>query len=247
MHPDVFAMEVPVLYHDAFLVAVDKPAGMVVHRAPGARDPVVVMTFVRDLVGEHVWPVHRIDRQTSGIVLVAITLPSAQRMYEAFRKNLVRKEYLAVVHGQSLDRGRVETPLEKDPGVFQAAVTEYETLAQAHGCSLLRVRPHQGRRHQIRRHLRDAGLPLVGDPIYGDGDRDAAITAASGLERLALHASRLCLPHPGTRAPLEIEAPLPPDLARPLRALDLLPRHEGMKLQAAGGNASGLVLTPDQA
>ena len=223
MHPDVFGLTVSVLHHDDCLVAIDKPAGMLVHRSPGARDPVVVMTFVRDLAGEHAYPVHRIDRQTSGIVLVAISLLAAQRLYAAFQKGLVHKSYLALVHGRADDQGRVETPLEKIPGLFQSAVTEFETLARCGECSLLRVVPRNGRRHQIRRHLREIGLPIVGDPLYGEEERDRIVAEITGLGRMALHAQRLEFPHPGTRSPFEIEAPLPPDLADPLRRLGLDP------------------------
>lgn len=222
MHPDVFGLTVSTLFHDDCLVAVDKPAGMVVHRSPGARDPVVVMTFVRDLVGEHVYPIHRIDRQTSGVVLVATTLAAAQRLYASFKAGEVQKTYLAVVHGRADDRGRIETPLEKKPGVLQAAITEFTTLARADDCSLLRIHPLSGRRHQIRRHMRELGLPVAGDPIYGDADRDLALAEAAGLARMALHAHRLCFPHPLTRIPVELEAPIPVDLEAPLRRLGLL-------------------------
>src|SRR5438105_15211130 len=98
-HPDVFGLEVPILYRDDALVIVNKPSGMLVHRTTGARDPVVIMTFVRDAVGAHAYPVHRLDRATSGAVIVAVEREAARRLYALFMKGEVTKEYLAAVAG----------------------------------------------------------------------------------------------------------------------------------------------------
>jgi tRNA pseudouridine65 synthase len=207
MHADVHGLTVSILYQDEALVVVDKPAGMLVHRSPGARDPVVVMTFVRDLAGAHAWPVHRLDRATSGIVVVATTLRAAQRMYASFKARAVQKTYLAIVRGTVEAGGRIETPLARHDGTLQDALTEYDVLGSTQGCSLLRVRPQSGRRHQIRRHLHGIGMPVAGDPLY---DEDAS--ARPGLGRMALHASRLVFPHPLSGACMEVEAPVPADL-----------------------------------
>lgn len=199
MHPDVLTLPIEIIYRDDDLVAVDKPAGMLVHRASHARDPRVVMTFVRDTLGVHAWPLHRIDRYTSGIVLVAITLEAARRMYALFQKGGLEKTYLAVVRGDAPVNGRIDEPLDG-----KSAVTEYERIAAADGRSLLRVHPRNGRRHQIRRHLQGVGLPIVGDPTYGDAGPD---------ERLGLHAARLAFAHPFSGEPVVIEAPLPADFS----------------------------------
>lgn len=222
VHPDVFGLSISIVYQDDALVIVHKPAGMLVHRSPGARDPVVVMTFVRDVLGCHAWPVHRLDRATSGLVLVAITLQAAQRMYALFQKSAIRKTYLAAVAGVAPRQDRLQAPLEKRPGQIQAAATEYERISTSAGCSLLRVEPLSGRRHQIRRHLQGAALPILGDPLYGDPERNRE-AAAHGLTRLALHASRLRFPHPLTGAPVDVEAPPPDGLTAPLIRMGLFP------------------------
>lgn len=197
MHPDVLTLPIRIIYRDDHLVAVDKPAGMLVHRASHARDPRVVMTFVRDELGVHAWPLHRLDRYTSGIVLVAVTLEAARRMYALFEAGGIDKTYLAVVRGEAPARGRIDEPLDG-----KASVTEYERVAAAGGHSLLRVHPRNGRRHQIRRHLHGVGLPIVGDPNYGEAGPD---------ERLGLHAVRLVFAHPFSGEVVVVEAAPPGD------------------------------------
>jgi tRNA pseudouridine65 synthase len=205
-------MEVPIIYRDEALVAVDKPSGMLVHRSPGARDPIVVMMHVRDLVGRHTFPVHRLDRATSGVVIVAIEAEAARRLSKAFLQGRVEKTYLAIVAGCAPEHGSIETPLEKKEGVWQEAVTEFTRRSTREGWSLLDVRPRQGRRHQIRRHLSGAGFPLAGDALHGDEEVNRRARLELGIERLALHALRLRLLHPITRAPLDLVAPVPPGL-----------------------------------
>ena len=213
MHRDVYSLPVSLVYQDEHLAVVDKPSGMLVHRSPGVRDPVVVMTWVRDALGVHAWPVHRLDRDTSGLVVVALTLRAAQRMYALFQAGAIRKTYLAGVAGAPPPSGRIEVPLEKRPGLVQAAVTEYEVLASMPHGSVVRVHPRTGRRHQIRRHFQAHSHPLLGDRLYGDPEHNRAAAVGLGLERLALHGAHLSFPHPLTGSPLELEAPLPADLA----------------------------------
>lgn len=213
LHPDVFSLPISVVYQDEALVVVDKPSGMLVHRSPGVRDPVVVMTWVRDTFGVHAWPVHRLDRDTSGLVVVALTLRAAQRMYALFQKGSIRKTYLAAAAGALPASGRVEVPLEKRPGLVQAAVTEYEALASNPHFSIARVRPQSGRRHQIRRHFQAISHPLLGDRLYGDPEHNRFAAERLGLQRLALHAAHLAFPHPLTDTLMEVASPLPADLA----------------------------------
>lgn len=221
MHPDVRLMSVPFLYRDDALVIVNKPSGMLVHRSPGARDPIVVMMAVRDVVGGYTWPVHRLDRATSGAVIVAIDQEAARRLSRLFHRGRVSKTYLALVAGVPPASGRIEIPLEKKDQVLQEAVTEYERLATAEGLTLIRVRPQQGRRHQIRRHFQQIGFPLVGDTQYGDPLQNERAAETFGLARLGLHSSRVAFAHPLTGAPIDVEAPLPDDLFGPLRAMHL--------------------------
>lgn len=213
MHPDVRELPVGVLYRDEWLVVIDKPSGMLVHRSPGARDPIVVLFYVRDLIGGYAWPVHRLDRDTSGAVMVAIDAEAARRMTRLFVKGRVDKTYLAVVAGEIAASGRIDTPLIKPDGTPQEAVTEFTRLAVCNGRSLLRVSLLTGRRHQIRRHLQSVGNPVLGDRLYGDEALNATAAQECGVTRLALHASRLACVHPMTRVPLEVEAALPKELA----------------------------------
>ncbi len=205
------------MYRDDALVAVDKPSGMIVHRTTGARDPVTVMSFVRDTVGAFVYPVHRLDRGTSGIVLVALTQAAASWLGRRFELGEVRKTYYAVVCGEVTDPGRIDVPLDE-----REASTEYEPVSTQAGFSLLRIRPLQGRKHQIRRHLQSVGWPVLGDTDYGDAATNERATATWGTERLALHASSLRFVHPVTRETMEVEAPLPDNLRRPLDQMGLV-------------------------
>ncbi len=226
-HPDVFTLKVPFLHVDDAIVVVDKPSGMLVHRSQGARDPVVVMTVVRDALGRHVHPVHRLDRATSGVMLVALTPESARDLFRQFEAGRISKSYLAVVLGDAPEEGHIDTPLEKHNGALQAALTRYRRLAAGDGCALLEVSPVHGRRHQIRRHLQSVGLPLAGDHAYGDPARNQALSEGVGLERLSLHASRLGLIHPVSRQPLTFSAPLPADLVGPWSRMGLRLDTEG--------------------
>jgi tRNA pseudouridine65 synthase len=196
-------MDVPILYRDDALVVVEKPSGMLVHRSQGSRDPVTVMTFVRDVVGAHVHPVHRLDRQTSGLLIVALTKDASRILFDSFQRGRVAKRYLAMVHGQPPRQGRIDTPLLKHNGAWQEALTEFVTLQGHPDCSLLLVTPTQGRRHQIRRHFQGIGHPLFGDDQYGHPD---------GADRLALHACELQFPHPASGDIMSFASALPADL-----------------------------------
>ena len=221
MHKDVRALPVRLLYQDDALVVVDKPSGMLVHRSPGARDPIVVMFWVRDLLGVHTWAVHRLDRQTSGAVVVAIDEEAARRLSRMFVKGRIEKTYLAAVAGELREAGCIDAPLEKAEGRLQDARTEYVPLMVAGGRTWVRVHPVQGRRHQIRRHFAMIGHPLLGDEAYGDAAENERARVEGGLDRLALHAARIAFVHPLTRHAMAVEAPLPDDLAEPLRRLQL--------------------------
>lgn len=219
MHKDVRTLPVRLLYQDEALVVVDKPSGMLVHRSPGARDPIVVMLWVRDLLAVHTWPVHRLDRQTSGAVVVAINEEAARRLSRLFVKGRVEKTYLAAVAGELRQPGCIDAALEKAEGRLQEARTEFVPLLSGGGRTWVRVRPVQGRRHQIRRHFAMIGHPLLGDETYGDPAENERARAEGGLDRLALHAARIAFTHPMTREPVAVEAAVPDDLEASLRRL----------------------------
>jgi 23S rRNA pseudouridine1911/1915/1917 synthase len=233
---------VAVVFEDARLVVVDKPAGLVVHPGAGNAGGTLVNALlgrVRDLsgVGGVLRPgiVHRLDRGTSGLLVVAKDDEAHRALVRQFAGRTVEKEYLALVLGQpARASGEVDAPIGRDPVHRQKmsvraprgreARTSWRVEERFDGAALLRVRIHTGRTHQIRVHLASIGHPVAGDPVYGgtrppSSRRAEARGALQSLERPALHAARLAFTHPGTGERLAFEAPLPEDLHRVLSRL----------------------------
>ena len=220
-------LPVSILYQDETLVAIDKPAGMIVHPGREAEGPEwVAMKRVRDMLGRQVHTVHRLDRPTSGVLLFALDLDSCVRVQQCFEKRLVEKTYLAVVEGTTPERWTCETPLHRVPDEApQPAKTDFERVAVIPAgsfeslpqlsLSLLKVSPHTGRYHQIRRHLLEAGHPIIGDFRYAGADRSMELGDLLGTgTRMLLQAKSLLLPHPQTGEPFEITAPADVDFLR---------------------------------
>ena len=231
-------MPLSVLYEDAHLLAIDKPAGLAVHPGRGERGGTLVNALLwhaRTWEGDRTpRPIHRLDRDTSGVVLVAKTAGAARALGGLIRAGLIEKTYLAVGYGRtSVGReGTIRSSVEPDPldhrrmvavaGAARLAVTRYRSVAASRGRSagllLLCCRPITGRTHQIRVHLRSAGYPIVGDPLYGGSgwqrikDPSTAERACS-FARQALHAWRLRFTHPVTGVALHVSAPVPADMA----------------------------------
>jgi 23S rRNA pseudouridine1911/1915/1917 synthase len=231
-----------VVHDDPHLLVIDKPAGLVVH--PGAGNPSgtlvnALLRHVADLsgIGGVLRPgiVHRLDRGTSGLLVVAKDDETHRRLVRQFASRAVEKEYLALVHGvPSAPSGEISAPIGRDPvhrkrmsvraphgREARTAWTREETFD---GASLLRVRLHTGRTHQIRVHLASIGHPVVGDAVYGgtrapSSRRAAAREALRALGRPALHAARLAFIHPATGERVAFAAPLPPDLGLALERL----------------------------
>ena len=210
---------VDVVYRDDALVVVDKPSGLSVHRGDD-QGTTFAMTLTRDAIGAWVYPVHRLDRATSGVLVFGLSSEVARTLQEAFAGRRVRKHYLALVRGVPPANGVIESPMEKREGGPQVeAVTEYSTLfvSDIARVSLVEARPQTGRHHQVRRHLRRISHPIAGDVRYGKGVENRSYRVELGLYRLALHARRLVFDHPVTGASLNFESPIPEDLAEPLR------------------------------
>lgn len=220
--PSTVALEI--LYRDADLVAVNKPAGMLVHKG-WARDGRPALQILRDQIGHHVFPVHRLDRGTSGVLLFALSGEAARLVQLQLDAHEVEKRYLALCRGHDPALVQVDHPLAKtEGGERRPAVTDFKLLGQFERYGLFEARPRTGRLHQIRRHLKHASHPVIGDARYGKGEHNRLFRERFGFHRLALHASDLGLRQPRTGEALRLHAPLPPELARLFHALGLPPR-----------------------
>lgn len=220
-----------VLFGDALLVAVDKPAGMAMHPGTGHESGTVVQ-WARDLLGGPRWgpaPVHRLDLETSGVALLALRPDAAQALGRQFEAGEVQKAYVALVKGRTHDRGTIRVPLiqrRADPrrGPRQErreALTRYRTLARGRGVSLVLAEPATGITHQIRRHFAHIGHPLAGDERWGDRRFDTWLRTEHGLTRIFLHCARLGFRHPATGRPEVLRAPLPAELLAALESLGI--------------------------
>jgi tRNA pseudouridine65 synthase len=220
----------PLLYRDAQLVVVEKPAGLLVHRtALDAHEQRAALQLVRDQIGASVWPVHRLDKGTSGVLAFALDPDTARHLGAQFEAGVPRKTYLALVRGWPPAEGVIDHPLARDPErpsagqPLLAARTRYARLARVEWpfatdarhpgsrYALLAAFPESGRRHQIRRHMKHIAHPLIGDATHGKGAHNRAVAAWLRLQRLWLHAQSLELLHPATGTPLRFEAPPGPD------------------------------------
>lgn len=216
----VAAPTIEVLYADDDLAIVAKPSGLLVHRGGMAREDDVAMVRARRVLGRHVYTVHRLDRATSGALLLALSPEMAAALSRSFELGDVEKTYVALVRGVTPEHIVVDHPVPKDEGGERVpAVTELRRAWEGPHCSLVVAMPRTGRFHQIRRHLKHLHHPIVCDSNYGDGATNRRFRSEIGLSRLALHAARLAFAHPRTGARIEVVAPLPDDLREPLRRL----------------------------
>ena len=208
-----------ILFRDERVVAVHKPAGMIVHRG-WADDAEPLLQAVRDRVGAHVFPIHRLDRGASGVVLFALDREAASVLGAAWAAGgAVDKRYLAICRGHPPEHVVVDHPIPSEPGGPRVpAVTELWRRESFGRYALVEAAPRTGRLHQIRRHLKHLACPLIGDVKYGKGEHNRLWRSAHGLERLALHATRLTFPHPGSGEPVVVTAPLPPELSAALES-----------------------------
>jgi 23S rRNA pseudouridine1911/1915/1917 synthase len=233
------ALPLPILYQDSDIIVVDKPAGMVVHPAAGHASGTLVnalLHHVGDLsgIGGEKRPgiVHRLDRGTSGLMVVAKHDAAHEELSRQFHDREVEKEYLALVWGEVQAGRRIDAPIGRDPANrkkmsararrSREAVTRI-VRAEHFGpaLTLAQVAIHTGRTHQIRVHLSEIGHPVVGDPLYGGVHRRVPgdLRAVTHLDRPFLHAARLAFRHPGENRRMEFTSPLPPDLQRVLDEL----------------------------
>jgi 23S rRNA pseudouridine1911/1915/1917 synthase len=232
------SMPLVVRYRDAHVFVIDKPAGLVVHPGAGNRAHTLQNGLLALDPGLGAVPragiVHRIDKETSGLLVVARTLEAHASLVDALREHAVKREYLALCVGSLTGGGTVDKPIGRHRtdrlrmtvrADGRAATTHYRIEERLPCHTLLRVILETGRTHQIRVHLAHIGHPLVGDPLYGGrrqlvaGLGPAQIAALAGFRRQALHAAKLEFAHPVTGKPISVECPLPADFAALLSAL----------------------------
>lgn len=232
--------EFTIPYEDEHLLVVDKPAGLVVHPGRGHHAGTLAQLLGATAAGgpdpQRAGIVHRLDRDTSGLLVVARSDEAHRRLQRALAERQIVREYVALVHGRPPARtGTIEAPIGRDPRVRtrmavdgvgpREARTHFEIERSLGGFTLLRLRLDTGRTHQIRVHLQAIGHPVVGDPEYGRQSASAGTsgtTAGLGLERQFLHAARLSFAHPMTAASIDVASALPADLQAALEQAERL-------------------------
>ncbi len=202
-----------ILHRDPRCVVVDKPSGIATHRGWDDSDD-ALLQVVRDAVNVYVYPIHRLDRGASGIVLFALDKDAARAFSDAWTE--ADKRYLAITRGHPAEHVVLDHPIPKAPGEARVpAITEIWRRETFGRYALVEARPRTGRLHQIRRHLKHLSCPLIGDVRYGKGEHNRLWRDQLGLHRLALHATSLQVPHPDG-GELAVTCPLAPDLAAAL-------------------------------
>lgn len=233
-----------VLYQDSELVAMHKPAGLLVHRSPLDRHETrFAVQMTRDLIGQRVYPVHRLDKATSGVLLFAKSPEAARVLQPQFSEHEVRKAYRALVRGWAPESGTMDQPLvykcdahgdagRRQSSTPQSACTHFTRMATTaldkplqrypqQRYSLLDLRPITGRKHQLRRHLNRISHPIIGDVNYGDRHHNHLFAQWLGYHRLYLAACQLQFRHPSSGQIVTIHAPLQQDFVHTLQRLNL--------------------------
>ena len=236
-------MPLEILYRDEHLIAIDKPPGLLVHRTGlDAGETRFAVQLLRDQIGQMVWPAHRLDKGTSGVLLFSLDADTARLMGQAFEQGTgIQKTYLAIVRGWPPASGLIDHPLKRMPDdmrtqreEIQAAQTRFRTVNRlelhlAYGefpatrCALVECQPLTGRRHQLRRHLKHLNHPIIGDTTHGKGPLNRALAEWLGVQRMWLHARSLELAHPVTGATVQVEAPTDEAWARWPKPLSTTP------------------------
>ncbi len=220
-----------IIYRDADLIAINKPHGLLVHRSPIAADAAeFALQLLRDQIGQKVYPVHRLDRKTGGVLLFALNKPAEIAMQQQFMDNQVTKTYLAILRGYTPDEGEIDYPLAKENGTMQEAQTSYRTLNRAEldvpfgshptsRYSLVQANPATGRMHQLRKHFSHIFHPIIGDRTHGCNKQNKLFKDRWQMETMLLHASQLAFTHPVTKQSVVIDAPLHVEF---LRVMELM-------------------------
>ncbi len=224
-------MHLKILYQDEHLVAINKPAGLLVHRSAIARDATeFAVQLLRDQIGQTVYPVHRLDRKTSGVLLFALNPEMNRALQMLFSERKTQKIYHAIVRGYTPENGVIDYPLQNERGESKEAFTKYQTLRQSeidvplgkHATSrysLVELIPTTGRFHQLRKHMAHIFHPIIGDRPHGCNKQNRLWKERWDMTRMLLHASSLSFEHPKTGEVIEIKAGLDEEYERVVKML----------------------------
>lgn len=222
-----------IVYKDKDLVAINKPHGIAVHRSGYVgSDTVYAVQELRNQIGQKVFPCHRLDKKTSGVLLFALNSEMNSLMQKLFRENQVKKKYFAIVRGYTDDSGTIDYPLTNGKGKIQDAVTAYKTLSQSEidipsgkfntsRYSMVEVYPQTGRMHQIRKHFAHIYHPIIGDRPHGCNKQNKLFKERFNMITMMLHASELSFFHPYSREEIIIKANLQEEFVRTKEILRL--------------------------
>lgn len=221
-----------IVYQDEYLIAINKPHGLLVHRSSIARNAKeFALQLLKAQIGKYVSPVHRLDRKTSGVLLFALEKDVEIAMHQKFMKGEVEKKYLAIVRGYSPDQMEIDYPLLKENGMMQEAFTEFKTLERAeleiplgkHATSrysLIEAKPKTGRMHQLRKHFAHIFHPIIGDRKHGCNKQNRFFKEQWDITTMLLHASSLRFKHPITEEDIYISAPVQDEFKRVMKLMN---------------------------
>ncbi len=220
-----------ILLEDEHFVAINKPSGMLVHRTNISEDTCFILQLLRDQINQHIYPVHRLDRGTSGVLIFGKTSAAASYFSEQLRNKQIKKKYLAIIRGYVEAEGTIDYPLVNSRGTTkQDAVTHFSKLGETEifeaisryptaRYSLVEASPETGRWHQIRRHFSHLRHPIIGDKKHGDVKHNKYFHTNLGIPRMLLHASHLSFKHPEQEKETHIFAPLKPGFEKAIQIL----------------------------
>jgi len=226
-------MSLEILYEDESIVAINKPHGLLVHRSSIARDTSeFALQILRDQLGKTVYPAHRLDRKTAGVLLFSLNKETDQYLQKSFQEHQIDKKYLAVLRGFAPEEGLIDYPLKKENGTIQEAQTSFRLLAKSEldipfgkfptsRYSLVEANPLTGRMHQLRRHFAHIFYPIIGDRPHGCNKQNKFWKENYEMDTMLLHASELSFKHPLSAETVHIKAAIQSDFQKVLGILNI--------------------------
>ena len=222
-----------IIFQDEHLAVINKPHGLLVHQSAIARDAEeFALQMLRDQIGQNVWPAHRLDRKTGGLLIFSLSKEANALAQQLFRENLIQKKYLAIVRGHTPDEMEIDYPLKKENGAVQEAFTFFKTLQKAeidialgkHSTSrysLVEAEPQTGRMHQLRKHFAHIHHPIIGDRPHGCNKQNKFFKETWEMDTMLLHASELQFVHPLSKEKIHLKAPLQSEFKRMMELMKM--------------------------